>query len=127
MSEYVVDASAIVALARGEKGFERIEEVREGSVVSAVNLMEAFSRIVRHDVEPERVHSFLQQAFPNIVPFDREQAETAAIIHARTRKLGLSHGDCACLALGNMRKATVLTGDRAWKQVSLGVKIVLFR
>ena len=127
MSEYVVDASAIIALARGEKGFERVEEFREWSVVSAVNLMEAFSRIVRHDVAPQRVHSFLQQAFPIVIPFDREQSETAAIIHAGSRNLGLSHGDAACLALGSMRKATVLTGDRAWKQVDLGVKIMLFR
>jgi PIN domain nuclease of toxin-antitoxin system len=127
VSEYVVDASAIIALARGEKGFERVEEFRERSVVSAVNLMEAFSRIVRHDVEPQRVHSFLRQAFPIVIPFDREQSETAAIIHAGSRNLGLSHGDAACLALGSMRKATVLTGDRAWKQVDLGVKIMLFR
>lgn len=127
MSEYVLDASAIIALARGEKGFEQVEEVRERSWVSAVNLMEAFSRIVRHDVQPERVHSFLRQAFPNIVPFDTEQAETAATIHAGSRNLGLAYGDCACLALGQLREATVLTGDRAWEQAGVDVKIMLFR
>lgn len=127
MTEYVVDASAVIALARGETGFEQVESVRGQGVVSAVNLMEAFSRLVRHDLDPERVQSFLRQAFPTVVPFDREQAETAAMIHAGTREKGLSLGDCACLALASVRGATALTADRAWKDLFLGVAVELIR
>lgn len=127
MNEFVVDASAVIALARGERGFEQVENVRDRSVVSAVNLMEAFSRLVRHDVDPERVQSFLRQAFPSAVPFDREQAETAAMIHAGTRSAGLSLGDCACLALASLRKTPVLTADKAWLDLQLDVEIVMIR
>ena len=49
------------------------------------------------------------------------------MLHATTRKLGLSYADCVCLALGNQRKATVLTADRRWKEVEFEVTVELIR
>lgn len=127
MNELVIDASAMLALARGEAGFETVDRHREAGIASSVNLMEAFSRLVRYAVDPERVQSFLRQAFPNVVPFDREQAETAALIHAKTRDLGLSLGDCACLALAASRGIGTLTADRAWTNLPFDIPVVLIR
>ncbi|MEZ6064119.1 MAG: type II toxin-antitoxin system VapC family toxin [Planctomycetaceae bacterium] len=127
VSEVVVDASAVLALMLGEKGVDKVEEMREESVISTVNILEALSRLVRHDVNAERAQLFLRQAFPNAIAFDRQQAETAAMIHSATRSFGLSYGDCACLALGIVRRAPVLTGDRRWKELDIGVKVLLFR
>jgi len=41
--------------------------------------------------------------------------------------VGLSLGDRACLALALREQAPVLTGDRAWSKVDVGVEVVLIR
>ncbi len=127
MTEFVADASAILAFARGEPGEERVAKVREDCVVSALNLLEAFSKLLRYDVPVERVRGFLRESFPQIIALDRDLAESSAALHARFHKLGLSYADCVCLSLGSRRKAIVLTADRSWQKVDLNVKVELIR
>lgn len=127
MSEFIADASAILAFARGESGDKRVGEVRERCVVSTLNMMEAFSRLMRYDLPAESVQTFLRETFPRTVDLDRDLAETSAALHATTRGMGLSYADCVCLALGSRRKATVLTADRRWKDVPLDVSVELIR
>jgi PIN domain nuclease of toxin-antitoxin system len=45
----------------------------------------------------------------------------------QTRHFGLSLGDRACLALAMERKATVYTTDKVWKNLDLGIEIVVIR
>jgi PIN domain nuclease of toxin-antitoxin system len=61
------------------------------------------------------------------VPFSRVHAAFAASITPVTRALGLSLGDCACIALGMDLEVPVLTGDRAWSMVDVGVEVRLIR
>jgi len=51
----------------------------------------------------------------------------AGALIAQTRELGLSLGDRACLALAIAREATVYTADRAWKDLSLQIRIEVIR
>jgi PIN domain nuclease of toxin-antitoxin system len=44
-----------------------------------------------------------------------------------TRQAGLSLGDRACLALGLTRGLPVLTADRVWAQLDVGVEVVVCR
>jgi ribonuclease VapC len=127
VSEFVVDASAVLAFANGEPGEKHVARVRESCVVASPNLMEAVSKLVRKQMPVEHVRVFLREAFPRVVPLDRDLAETSAVLHAATRKLELSYADCVCLCLANQRKATVLTADHDWAKVELDVKIELIR
>ena len=127
MTEFVADASAMLAFARGEPGEKRVAKVREHCIVSSLNLLEAFSKLVRCDVPAEQVRLFLRESFPRVIPIDRDLAESSAIFHASSRNLGLSYADCVCLVLGNQRGAVVLTADRGWKKVDLNVKVELIR
>ena len=127
MSEFVIDASAILALARGEPGDKRVANVRADCLVSSVNLLEAFSKLARCDMPVDYVQGFLREAFPRVESLDRELAEKSAVLHATSRPLGLSHADCVCLALGASRKATVLTADRRWSEVQFNVTVELIR
>lgn len=127
MSEFVIDASAILALARGEAGNTRVAEVRAQCIVSAVNLLESFSTLVRYDMPIDYVQGFLREAFPRVEPVDRELAERSAVLHAASRSLGLSLADCVCLALGATRRATVLTADRRWSEGEFNVTLELIR
>jgi ribonuclease VapC len=127
VSEFVADASAVLAFARGEPGEKRVGNVRNNCVVSSLNLMEAFSKLVRYDVPADQVRHFLRESFPRVISLDRELAEQSAVMHARLHKLGISYADCACLSLGVQRKATVLTADRNFKKIDLNVKLELIR
>lgn len=127
MSEYVADASAVLAFSLGEKGEKRVAKVRERCIVSTPNLLEAFSKLLRADFPADRVQVFLQQFFPRVAHLDRDLAETAGAFHATIRGFGLSYADCVCLMLGAKLKATILTADQRWKELSLDVNIELIR
>ena len=127
MNEFVADASAVLAFVNGEQGEKHVARVRESCVVASLNLMEAVSKLVRKQMPEEHVKVFLRDAFPHVVPLDRDLAEASAVLHAATRKLDLSYADCVCLCLASERKATVLTADHDWAKLGLDVKIELIR
>jgi len=54
-------------------------------------------------------------------------AERTAELRSVTRQHGLSLGDRACLALALRAARPVLTADRAWENVGVGVEIHLLR
>jgi PIN domain nuclease of toxin-antitoxin system len=61
------------------------------------------------------------------VDFDFALAAIAGRLRAATRSLGLSLGDRACLALAIERNCPVMTADRSWAKLNLGIPIQLVR
>lgn len=59
--------------------------------------------------------------------FTHDHAITAAVLRKATRDAGLSFGDRACLALALAEGLPVLTGDRDWMRVSVGVDVRMIR
>jgi PIN domain nuclease of toxin-antitoxin system len=49
------------------------------------------------------------------------------LLRPKTKQLGLSLADRACLALGASLERPVLTTDRAWERVDVGVDIRVIR
>lgn len=62
-----------------------------------------------------------------IVPVEAAHAEHAALLRDQTRNLGLSLADRLCFALAAAFQAPVLTADRAWVDLDLGVEVKLIR
>lgn len=129
MSRYVLDASVVLAYLWKETGWEVVEKVllADVSLISTVNLAEVASKVVdRGFLEPEG-----RQLIGNLglrpVDFDSEQAWRAADLRSKTRSLGLSFGDRACLALAQSHKMKALTADRAWGDLKLGIPIEIIR
>ncbi len=122
-----LDSSAILALLFGEPGGDRVASVVGESVVSAVNLAEIIAKLVEsgyHDDEAERaVDGFL----PSVMPLDIPLAIATGTLRRTTRQKGLSLGDRACLALARREKARVLTADRAWADLDIGIEIEVIR
>jgi ribonuclease VapC len=48
-------------------------------------------------------------------------------LRVQTRHLGLSLGDRACIQLAMMKRWPVLTADKSWPELSLGVDVQLVR
>jgi PIN domain nuclease of toxin-antitoxin system len=62
-----------------------------------------------------------------VVAFDELQARATAQLRSLTRHFGLSPADRACLALGDRLRCAVVTADRIWASLDVGVEIVVIR
>ncbi len=127
MSDLVADASAILACLHGEPGGEVAARHLPGAVVSAVNLAEVGARLADRGVPDEAARRAIVSLGMVIAPFDEDLAYASAALRPATRRLGLSLGDRACLALARQLAAPVLTADRAWSELEIGVEVMLVR
>jgi len=59
--------------------------------------------------------------------FDMQQAHIAGNLWQQTKPFGLSLGDRACLALATHLDLPVLTADKIWAQLDIGVPVRLIR
>jgi len=128
----VLDASALLALLNEEPGAETVAEsvVSRSCRMSAVNWSEVLARIPRMEVAARDRFDSLLDSLPQLLAidaFDEADAERTAALQAPTKPQGLSLGDRACLALAVRSGLRVLTADRAWAGVEVGVEIHLIR
>lgn len=125
----VLDASAALAYLRDEPGSDAVALALEAwvddpaspALVSAVNWIEIAERVADGDVLDGLAEVI------ELVALERDVAELAAGLRPTTRHLGLSVADRSCLAVAIHRTAPVLTADRAWAGLTLGVEIRLIR
>ena len=127
MSNVVLDASALLALLNAEPGQEEVQRSIPGAAVSAVNLSEVVAKLTEAGMSEEAVRSALEDIEIDVHPFDRESAYQTGALRTATKKLGLSLGDRACIALGGQLKRPVLTADRNWRDLELGLEIRVIR
>ena len=60
-------------------------------------------------------------------PFDEGLTIAGGLLRRSTRTHGLSLGDRACLALARRERAPVLTADRSWAALELGLEVEFIR
>jgi len=129
----VLDASALLALLKGEPGAERVAEALErGAYLSAVNLAEVLSKLADWGEDPAEAQARMAQvgllgAAAEVLPFTGEDALEVARLRALTRAYGLSFGDRACLALARRLGLPALTAERAWAELDLGIPVEVLR
>lgn len=124
----VLDASAVLALIRGETGADAVEASLPGSTMSSVNLAEVVGKVVDLGRDGGAVRPLLTAAGVEIVPFTAWDAEAAGAMRADRLSRALSLGDKCCLALGlRSDPPEVLTADRAWADLDLPVTVRLIR
>jgi ribonuclease VapC len=63
----------------------------------------------------------------DVEPLDEAMAVASGALRPITKPLGLSLGDRVCLALAQRLALPVLTADKAWAKLELGVEIELIR
>ncbi|MDE0459766.1 MAG: type II toxin-antitoxin system VapC family toxin [Chromatiales bacterium] len=123
----VFDSSALLAIVFQEDGAEAAARRLSGAIVSAVNASEVVARLVDFGTSGEDARNALLNFGLDIRPFDAVLAVAAGQLRAATREKGLSLGDRACVALAIREQASVITADRAWTELDLGVEVELIR
>jgi ribonuclease VapC len=123
----VLDASAVLAVILAETGAETVIPRLPGALLSCINLAEVATRALELDKPLEDTAREIGRLPLRIVPYDAEQAYVTASLRPATKPLGLSLGDRACLALGMIRRASVITADRDWLKAAVGVEVIVFR
>ena len=131
ITQIVLDASSVIALINREKGCEIVEKYLDEAIISTVNFAEVIAVVNRElfKTEADRAEGLklITDTLPQIIDFDVNQAIMSASFDAITIKYGLSLGDRACLALAKYKNIPVLTADKAWSKLNLGIKIKLIR
>ena len=122
----VLDASAVIALAQREPGAAIVEAAVSNAVMNAVNAAECVL-VLGRTKSTAWAASAVASLGIEIVPCDWAVAVVAADIHGVTRSRGLSLADCICLATARIAKMRVLTADRAWRGLDVGVTIEILR
>lgn len=104
-----------------------VEAALSDAAISAVNVTEILSKISDWGLDARAYEKNLAALPLEFVDFNFARAAFAAQLRNDTRPFGLSLGDRACLALGMERRCSVLTADRSWAKLDIGVPIVLIR
>ena len=125
----MLDASALIALLRGERGWEVVRAALDDGVeVSVLNLAEVLSKLAEAGQNPATALGDMQRdgllasqdgdALIRVVPLVVEDALEAARLRPQTRSLGLSLADLVCLATAVRLNLPVLTADRRWTEIA---------
>ena len=128
MKQFVLDASALLALLNQEYGSEQVTEaIADGAAISAVNFSEVVAKLSHAGMTEAAIHESLDSLGLEIVAFDASLAYQAGFLRPLTKRAGLSLGDRACLALAQYLNLPTLTTDRVWESLSLGIAVQVIR
>jgi PIN domain nuclease of toxin-antitoxin system len=127
VSEIVVDSSAVLAAIKDEPGGDEVERDIRGARISAVNLSEIIGWLAERGFASENIVRIVTSFDLTVEVFDRSRALAAGLLAAQTKRRGISFGDRACLALTAELGLPVVTGDRNWRNLDIGVDVRLFR
>lgn len=129
----VLDASALLAYLYGEEGAEAVRDsLASGCRMSIVNWSEVLSKVADAGDSPRDLVAQLEESrllgtSLRLEEFSEADAMLVAELRPKTKHLGLSLGDRACLALGRRLSVAVVTADRDWKTLEGDDEIQLIR
>lgn len=127
MSSVVLDASAILAVLHREAGHPIVVPYLKGGLLSAVNLAEVLKKTIEKGGDVRIAQCWVQNVRLRVIPFDAEQAAESAKLWPLVQAQGLSAADRACLTLGLLHSATVLTSDERMSRTAAPVQVTLIR
>jgi PIN domain nuclease of toxin-antitoxin system len=125
----VLDASAIIAMLKGERGAAKVASAIAEARVSSVNYAEVVSHFVHAGMPERQIDAMLDPLPMTIVSADKALAQLAGRLRASTVDAGLSLADRFCLALARRDGLPAWTSDQNWKKVAdaIDVKVVAIR
>jgi len=104
-----------------------VAEAIPGAAISAVNMSEVVSKLSEAGMPESVIRHALHPLGMEVVPFDEDQAYHAGMLRIPTKSKGLSMGNRACLDLAGKLGLPVLTADKTWTELSLGIIVRTIR
>ncbi|HWK34609.1 MAG TPA: type II toxin-antitoxin system VapC family toxin [Hyphomicrobium sp.] len=123
----VLDSSAVLAVINSERGAEQVIALLDGALLSSVNHAEVMSKLNEKGLDRDLARSTVLSLGVQILDYGIDLADRTGELRTQTRDLGLSLADRACLALAEREGVAVVTGDRKWGQLKVGIEVRLFR
>jgi PIN domain nuclease of toxin-antitoxin system len=125
----LLDASALLAVAFNEDGAEQVMLAlsRPQVGITVANFTEVVSKLRQRGMSMAGCRAFIYDLQLIVVSADTETALLAGELHAQTRWAGSSLADATCLATAVQLDASVVTADRAWGRLDVGVEILVVR
>ena len=128
---HVLDASALLAVSKGERGADFVMDLINTTdcVISSVNMAEVGAGLLELGLPIHELGRGIAQFSVDIIDFNQAQALASAALRSVTRSAGLSLGDRACLALTKLMDGTAVTSDRAWLDIAEAtqIKVLMIR
>lgn len=127
-NKVLFDASALLALIQQENGYEQLEDVVANAVISSVNLSEVISVLARSGMPKDVINETINSSITDVIPFSRNEAIFAGELITKSKKLGLSLGDRACIATSIVYNLKLYTTDQIWQKLELeNLQLILVR
>jgi PIN domain nuclease of toxin-antitoxin system len=126
----ILDASALIAFLHDEPGSDAVvDAIAETAAVSVVNWAETLSKVAADGGDPQEIADSLQASDSPLTLEPLTDADCVEIARLRplTKARGLSLADRACLALAKRLDIPVVTADREWGNLNLGITVQLIR
>jgi len=117
----------VLALLRREAGAETVADALDGAAMCAINQSEVLLKILDDGLSLAAATARFDKLSISVFDFTEADAVETAVLRKPTKDAGLSLGDRACLALALRLGLPVLTGDRDWQRVSVGVDVRMIR
>ncbi len=127
MSDFVLDASALLALIHREPGSERVAAMMPRAVIGTVNMAEVVGKLAYGGIPEEAIGAALGPLGIHAIAFDEEQAVEVGLLRNRLDRSGLSLADLSCLVLAGRLGVPAITADRQWLDVDAGVDVIMIR
>lgn len=126
MNSVVLDASAFLAFTKNETGSDFVRQRMFGASMSTVNYAEVQQKIGTTQESSHFIDSVIRNFRIKLVDFTVNHARCVAALYPLA-KHGISFADRACIATASLLEFPVVTGDRRWQELELGVEVILFR
>lgn len=127
MTKVVLDASAILAVLQLEAGADVVADHLANAHVSAVNVSEVVAKLIEKGQTLADARKVIDMLAFTIEDFDIALGFAAGALRRPTKPYGLSLGDRACLATAAKLAVPVLTTDRLWAKIDIGVDVKVVR
>ena len=128
INKIVFDSSALITLFAKEPGYETVRQNLRHAIISSVNIAEVYKYCIEvQDLIEDDCRTLIKLSGIKIIDFCEEQALISAKIIKKTKQYGLSLGDRGCIALAMFKNYPILTCDKIWQKVDLGVEFIMAR
>ena len=128
MTRAVLDASAVIALVRGEPGADRVAEYVGDALISTVTLQEVVKALLVRGFALDAARTMIDALQLEPRPHQVEDAYAAAMLWQATKSKGSGLGDRTCMALAIAEGLPAITTDRAWGELAIpGLNVILAR